>query len=173
MKLTFLKKTIAMFLAAATVLCTSQTTLAAATASYAISGNSCVPINGEAVTRSQWGMYMSGYYPADVVCPIITDGNPWSALSFNVYGYDRNASDLLSCTLMITDYAGNIISTNVIAMTGASYNVQSPGVFLPYPFPGFSTNTNFSVTCHLPGRTITGAVQGFSHLTTLELLKFE
>lgn len=172
MKTLFLKTFITTVVMAITFT-TSQTTSAAATASYSISGNSCVPINGEAVIRSQWGMYMYGYYPADVVCPMITDGNPWSSLSFNVYGYNRNPLDPLSCTLLITDYAGNIISTNVITMTGASYSVQSPGVFLPYPFPGFSTNTNFSVTCHLPARTVTGDVQGFSHLTTLELLKFE
>lgn len=172
---TFVKKMSAVaLLLGVSALVISQPAAASTVVTSTIAGNSCIPMNGEAVIRSQWGMYMYLSQPATVVCPINTDGTPWTELDFTVYGYNRNAQDPLSCTLMTTDLNGNLQSNIVVTLATAQAAEETNGTYRLSSIP--DQYANLSITCHLPGAvnsTITGSFVAYSHLTQIVVSKRE
>jgi hypothetical protein len=163
-KTPFPRTSIVAVLLAVTALAMAQP--AAASPPVYISGNSCTPVASNALIRSQYGPYQNSTSGVDVVCPLATDGAPWTVeIVLQINGYNRNAADPLSCSLTVTDEFGNLYDT----LRAVAISAGGPMVFpvdyrlgatsLPHP--------NLSLTCHLPGKTSLG----FSHLTTVIVMK--
>lgn len=161
MKMFFLKKISAITLLLVTTSLATSQPVVAKTVVTTIAGNSCFPINGEAVTRGPLGIYMSGYYPASVACPITTDNAPWTGIDIEVNGFSGNPeNDPLSCTLMITDQNGNPLGNFVATLdvdcgtgviNGVPQQICSPPTYGDAGSSLASASTNLSVICHLPG----------------------
>ena len=167
MKTRFLKTTIVAALLAVSALAVSQTSAAASPMIY-ISGNSCMPQGTGVVDLSQYGIYeFFATSSVDVICPLVTDGQPWpNFITLQVNGYNRNARDPLSCTLMITDEFGNLSDT--LKATASAAGAPFISVSETRMGPSSLRSPNLSLTCHIPYRTLD---LGFSHLTTVVVLR--
>jgi hypothetical protein len=154
-------------------LAVSQTASASDRFVYNIAGASCVGENSPSLVQySHWGVNamasQSGGSPT-VTCPMPTDGAPWLGAAFEISGYNRNVTDPLSCTLIVTDWQGLVYSSTTLKLVTTTTAAQSQFVWVGFPSPDSGINNLFSISCHLPVPT----ASGFTHLTSVTVTKFE
>ena len=132
----------------------------ALTNDYLIKGTSCVSVtSGNNGVHTQWGIYNANTAAMTVTCPLPLPNKNYLSASVQVRGYNRNAADPLSCTLLSTDLNGDLPSSG---LANVPFHATAPmtGTAWVNPVP----LTNFlSLSCRIPSQTATGK----SYLTSI------
>lgn len=155
-----MKKTVLLPILAAALCAASSAS--AATYDYLIKGTSCVSTTpGNNGTHGQWGIFNDNTAAAmTVTCPLPLPNKNYLSATLQVRGYNRNAADPLSCTLLSTDLNGDLPATGTANVPfHATLPMTGNAGLNPVPLTNW-----ISLSCRIPART---AANGRSYLTSI------